>query len=241
MKVLFYSLAFIGVFLALTAQEEARIKKLEGEVKSLQVQVGLLAKRVAALEKQVGELTAGVPGVTYEPKTRDERRIELQYRRYRNRIALVEGRYIKYDEVPRIVRWVGELKVDDFGRIKGEILEILGPEEMLVSIMGYGAASAIERPRERRLTRERIVPRGEPSIPGSQTIFLKGLPTENLTKGQEIRAEVWAAGTFEYEGPTGAKETVIKCIPISLVRSEFRKGITKEQFIEALNQGLVLD
>ncbi|KPJ62106.1 MAG: hypothetical protein AMS15_05085 [Planctomycetes bacterium DG_23] len=232
MKTFVYSLAFIGVFLALTATEEARIKKLESDVKGLQTQVGLLSEGLAALEKKVAEREAA-----YEYPERDERSMNLLYLRYRNRIALVEGTYIKSSSLPRIVRWTGKLDEGDFGRVKGVILEILGPDELLVSIMGYGLVG----PRERRPTSEARIARGEPSLPDSQTIIIKGISTEDLEKGEEIIAEVWAAGSQQYEHATGALEIIIRCVPILRLKEEFRKGITKEDFIEALDQGLVLD
>jgi hypothetical protein len=236
MKAFVYSLAFVGVFLALTATEEARIKKLEGDVKALQIQVGLLTKRVAELEKKLEEVAAEEEEEAYEYRPRTERSIELEYRRYRNRIALVEGKYVKASSVPRIVRWAGNLEVGDFGRIKGVILEILGPEEMVVSIMGYSGAVT-----ERRSVAEERLARGEPSIPDSQIILLKGISTEGLAKDEEIQAAVWAAGTHEYEHETGSLEIIMKCVPISRLMEEFRKGISREDFIQALEQGIVLD
>lgn len=67
MKAIFYSLAFAGIFLALTVTEESRIKKLEADVKSLQAQVGLLGKRVSSLEKDIKPLKTEAPAA--EPAT----------------------------------------------------------------------------------------------------------------------------------------------------------------------------
>ena len=81
----------------------------------------------------------------------------------------------------------------------------------------------------------------EPSKPHSQLVFIKGLPTQKLVDGEEIKLEVWANGTYQYVAVTGAKRTIIKCIPLAALRRQVRRGITRDQFIEALNQGLVLD
>jgi len=243
MKALFYSLAFVGIFLVLTPEEEARIKKLEGDIKSLQGQITILGKRVAALEAASPKPAVEPPSIAFGGKQRDAKWINSQYRRYRNRIVFMDGKYIKIDSLPREVRWVGKLKVGDYGRVKGEILQVLGPDEMLVSISGFSPISihpdiGDAEMAEMRLRRQDKL---QPDQPHSQVIFIKGISTKRLANHQEVKAEVWARETHEYLGTAGARQTVVKCISLSHLRLQLRRGIAKEEFIEALNQGLTLD
>ena len=204
----------------LIKQLQAQIEQLQTIIKTQETEI----QRLKALCKKAGIETKPME----KELTRGGGILEF-YQKYKNKYALLDGKYIFLSTfVPKdsnsdISKWaVGEY--GRVGRYRGfEIFQIFGTDEMFIVYRGDAYEAYGSRKRMARF---------------------KGWSTKNLIDGERWKgnvrceensdeycgADIAIVGTYGYTTTSGGTNTVLDVVPVEL----FRKGITLEQFKEML-------
>ncbi len=246
MKPLAHSACLLIAALAATAAEpgaDEEIRVLKATVKLQAAQINALKAENAELHKQVAELRAlcvkagisldtpappkaGAAGVTYLGKKRTAPWLESTYRRHRDKIALIEGKYVDLGEAALRRTTVGKTPAtaSDPYRITpagSQVLTILSPDAVI-----------IQRPGLRSVERDVATGGIETTIVPPLLYHVTGVDASKLTRGKFFGGKLIHVGGHEYITPKGDSATM----------QSFRlyTPLTREQFIDALAKGFRL-
>lgn len=217
------------------AKLEAENAKLAGQVKlllQLCEKAGIAPPPVAPLQPASAPSDVA-KGETYMylGKPRPKVRFEALYRKYHDKIILVDG---KYQDVGKALAGASEvLGVAEIGPVGTtphgcKVMQVLGKDEAL-----------IVRPRKVKMYYSRRTLTGV-GIPGTERthetpkllFHVKGVDRKGLVDGAEFKAKLVSIGTYRYTAVTGAASTVASYAVYT--------PLTKEQFADALAKGFQL-
>lgn len=189
--------------------------------------------------------------VVYKGKVRSPHWIDEQYERFKDKIAKVDGRYylglIKVNSLGKPLMFLPE--VPSKGRIfyleRGRILTVLSPNSALVHIRPSPAPFSNRGGIEASATMMKGVaaaqakggyggiPESSPRVKRDKVYQIVGISTEGWVTDQPFSpCTVVVTGTHEYRSADGRKRTVARVEPI--------RTLAREQFVEALKQGIEL-
>lgn len=162
------------------------------------------------------------PEVVYQGKPRDRAWLESAYERFRDKIALVDGRFV---DTGAAHLWAdGNVDIAQSRRVHGQVSQVIGGDAILLSL--YYARQHGDSEDDR------------PDVVGlrPQLVRVKGVSTKDVPDHAEWQGCVAAVGTLQYRDTAGAIRTISDCRPLP----RERQPLTRTQFAKALGMNFQL-
>lgn len=222
------SIVLCGLLLISAVSSDERREQIEQQIATLEAELDDLRQELAELENRADRRNVDRP--IYNGRRVTPRWIEMQFERFNDKIAVVDG---EYRDIGREV--IAGSAISDTPPEVGSARYAASPK--VVAIHGRGA-----RPRvlqvidegEVIVTRQAAAPH-YPGVPGQTqaTFHVKGINTSSLVDDAVLdELMLIYIGTFRYTAITGATRTI----------QSYRvyEPLTPEQFRDALDRGFQL-